>query len=47
MELEALELGERRLDVVFAVRVRQFGRAPVKPRLARGARVHAVYDSPG
>ena len=47
MELEALDLGERRFDVVFAVSVRQFGRTLVEPRLAPGARVDAVYDSPG
>jgi ubiquinone/menaquinone biosynthesis C-methylase UbiE len=52
MELEALALGERRFDVVFAVRVGllarepQRGRALLEPWLAPGARVHVVHDAP-
>jgi ubiquinone/menaquinone biosynthesis C-methylase UbiE len=51
-ELEALELGERRFDIVLAVRVGLFAREParastlVAPWLAPGARVHAVFDPP-
>jgi ubiquinone/menaquinone biosynthesis C-methylase UbiE len=51
-ELEDLDLGERRFDVVFAVRVGLFNRDPerarayVEPWLAPGGRVHAFYDTP-
>jgi ubiquinone/menaquinone biosynthesis C-methylase UbiE len=51
-ELEALDLGDRRFDVVFAVRVGRFARQPrraralVEPWLAPGGRVHAVSDRP-
>ena len=51
-ELEDLDLGERRFDVVFAVRVGLFSRDPerarayVEPWLAPGGRVHAFYDTP-
>lgn len=49
MKLELLDLGERRFDVVFAVRVRRFHAEPelADPWLAPGGRVHSVYDSPG
>jgi ubiquinone/menaquinone biosynthesis C-methylase UbiE len=52
-ELEALDLGERRFDVIFAVRVGLFHREPERARrlaerwLAPGGRLRAVYDSPG
>ncbi len=50
--LEGLELGERRFDVVFAVRVGLFHREPeraralVEPWLAPGGRCVAVFDPP-
>lgn len=50
--LEALDLGERRFDVVLAVRVGLFHREPeraralVAPFLASGGTVHAVFDAP-
>lgn len=50
--LEDVDLGERRFDVVFAVRVALFDREPerahalVEPWLAPGGRVHAFYDAP-
>jgi len=50
MALEALDLGDRRFDVVFAARVGLFHREPgrargfVEPYLAPGARVVTVYD---
>jgi ubiquinone/menaquinone biosynthesis C-methylase UbiE len=52
MDLEALELGERRFDVVFAVRVGLFHREPARARalaerwLAPGGRILAVFDAP-
>ena len=52
-ELERLGLGERRFDVVFAVRVGLFHREPerarelVAPWLAPGGTVRAFYDEPG
>lgn len=52
-DLEALDLGERRFDLVFAVRVRAFhvdpdsARALVEPWLASGARVRSFMDRPG
>jgi ubiquinone/menaquinone biosynthesis C-methylase UbiE len=52
-DLEDLELGDRRFDVIFAVRVALFDRDPeraralVEPWLASGGRVHAFYDRPG
>jgi ubiquinone/menaquinone biosynthesis C-methylase UbiE len=51
-ELEALELGDRRFDVVFAVRVGLFNRDPerahalVAPWLAPEGAVHAFFDPP-
>jgi ubiquinone/menaquinone biosynthesis C-methylase UbiE len=51
-ELEALALGERRFDLVFAVRVGLFHREPerahalVAPWLAPGGVVRAFYDEP-
>jgi ubiquinone/menaquinone biosynthesis C-methylase UbiE len=53
MELEALDLGERRFDVAFAARVGLFHREPeraralVEPWLVPGGRVVADYDVPG
>lgn len=50
--LEDLDLGDRRFDVVFAVRVRLFHVHPdrahrlVEPWLAPGATVRAFYDGP-
>ncbi len=52
MELEALDLGERRFDTVLAVRVGLFHREPararklVEPWLAPGGRIVAVFDPP-
>lgn len=52
-DLEHLDLGERRFDRVFAVRVRLFhsdpdrARALVEPWLARGGTLLAVFDEPG
>ena len=51
--LEDVDLGERRFDLVFAVRVALFHREPeracglVEPWLAPGARVRTFYDAPG
>jgi ubiquinone/menaquinone biosynthesis C-methylase UbiE len=51
-ELEELDLGERRFDKVFAVRVGLFHRDPeraralVEPWLAPGAKVEAFFDPP-
>ena len=51
-ELEALDLGERRFDVVFAVRVGLFRREPARAHelaglwLAPGGRVHVFFDAP-
>jgi ubiquinone/menaquinone biosynthesis C-methylase UbiE len=51
-ELEDLDLGGRRFDKVFAVRVGLFHRDPdrarrlVEPWLAPGGAVHAFYDAP-
>ncbi len=50
--LEDVDLGERRFDVVFAVRVGLFQREPerahalVEPWLAAGGRVLAFFDPP-
>jgi ubiquinone/menaquinone biosynthesis C-methylase UbiE len=50
--LEDLDLGDRRFDVVFAVRVGLFHREPewarrlVEPWVAPGGRVLAFYDEP-
>jgi ubiquinone/menaquinone biosynthesis C-methylase UbiE len=50
--LEDLDLGDRRFDVIFAVRVGLFhrdpdrGRALVEPWLAPGGRVRAFFDQP-
>jgi len=50
MALEALELGERRFDAIFAVRVGLFHREPARARayakrwLAPGGRILSVYD---
>jgi ubiquinone/menaquinone biosynthesis C-methylase UbiE len=50
--LEDADLGDRRFDVVFAVRVGLFHREPerahalVEPWLAPGGRVQAFFDSP-
>jgi ubiquinone/menaquinone biosynthesis C-methylase UbiE len=52
-ELEDLNLGERRFDKVFAVRVGLFHREPerarrlVEPWLAPGGEIRAFYDGPG
>jgi ubiquinone/menaquinone biosynthesis C-methylase UbiE len=51
--LEELDLGERRFDKVFAVRVGLFHRDPerarglVEPWLAPGGQVRAFFDEPG
>ena len=51
-ELEALDLGERRFDVVLAVRVGLFRREPARAHelaglwLAPGGRVHVFFDAP-
>ena len=50
--LEDADLGERRFDLVLAVRVGLFHREPqraralLEPWLAPGARVHALFDEP-
>lgn len=52
-DLEALDLGDRRFDIVFAVRVRLFhvarerAEAHVAPWLAPGATVRSFSDAPG
>ena len=52
-ELEHLDLGDRRFDVVFAVRVGLFhhelerARELVAPWLAEGGSVRAFHDEPG
>jgi ubiquinone/menaquinone biosynthesis C-methylase UbiE len=52
MRLEELDLGERRFDKLFAVRVGLFHREPerahrlVEPYLARGGRIVSVFDPP-
>ena len=52
MELEALDLGERRFDTVLAVRVGLFHRDPLRARglaeawLAPGGRIVAAFDEP-
>jgi hypothetical protein len=52
-DAEGMDLGDRRFDLVFAVRVGLFHREPerarelVEPWLAPGARVHSFYDEPG
>ena len=52
MDLEALDLGERRFDVIFAARVGLFHRQPARARacaepwLARGGRLITEYDAP-
>jgi ubiquinone/menaquinone biosynthesis C-methylase UbiE len=52
-ELEELDLGERRFDKVFAVRVGLFHREPeraralVEPWLASGGTITTVFDQPG
>jgi len=52
-ELEELDLGERRFDKVFAVRVGLFHREPeraralVEPWLAPGGTITTVFDPPG
>ncbi len=51
-ELENLDLGDRRFDKAFAVRVGLFHREPERARaiveawLAPGGEVHAFFDSP-
>ena len=50
--LEDVDLGDRRFDIVFAVRVALFHREPeradglVSPWLAPGGRVQAFFDAP-
>lgn len=50
--LEDMDLGDRRFDVVLAVRVGLFHREPERARrlaerwLAPGGRMHAVFDPP-
>ncbi len=52
-EMESLDLGDRRFDVIFAVRVGLFHREAERARrlaerwLAPGGRVLAVFDTPG
>ena len=52
MALEDLDLGDRRFDVVFAVRVGLFHREPqraralVEPWLKPTGRLHAIFDPP-
>ena len=52
MRLEELDLGNRRFDKVFAVRVRLFHNEPerarrlVEPWLAPGGELRAFYDGP-
>lgn len=52
MRLEEIDLGERRFDTVFAVRVGLFHREPerarslVEPYLAPGGRLFSVFDPP-
>jgi ubiquinone/menaquinone biosynthesis C-methylase UbiE len=52
-EIEDVDLGDRRFDIVFAVRVGLFHREPrqvralVEPWLAPGGRVLTFYDAPG
>jgi ubiquinone/menaquinone biosynthesis C-methylase UbiE len=51
-DLETVDLGSRRFDVVFAVRVAIFHREPDRAHalvgrwLAPGGRVHSFYDPP-
>jgi ubiquinone/menaquinone biosynthesis C-methylase UbiE len=51
-QLEQLDLGDRRFDTIFAVRVGLFHREPeraralVAPYLAPGGRLHAFFDPP-
>jgi ubiquinone/menaquinone biosynthesis C-methylase UbiE len=51
--LEELDLGERRFDKIFAVRVGLFHREPARARalaerwLAPGGEIFAFYDEPG
>ena len=51
-ELEQLDLGDRRFDLVFAVRVGLFHRDPDRARelaapwLAPGGTIHAFFDAP-
>jgi ubiquinone/menaquinone biosynthesis C-methylase UbiE len=51
-ELEDLDLGDRRFDLIFAVRVGLFHREPeraralVEPWLDSGGRVRAFFDPP-
>jgi ubiquinone/menaquinone biosynthesis C-methylase UbiE len=50
-ELEEMDLGDRRFDTIFAVRVGLFHREPdrarrLAERLAPGGRLHAVFDPP-
>jgi ubiquinone/menaquinone biosynthesis C-methylase UbiE len=50
--LEELDLGARRFDLIFAVRVGLFHREPqrahalVAPYLAPGGRIHTIFDPP-
>ncbi|HEX7745779.1 MAG TPA: class I SAM-dependent methyltransferase [Micromonosporaceae bacterium] len=52
-DLENLDLGRRRFDLIFAVRVALFHREPtraralVEPWLAPGGRMDTFYDPPG
>ena len=52
MALEELDLGDRRFDVVLAVRVGLFHRDPrragtlVEPWFEPGGRLHATFDPP-
>jgi ubiquinone/menaquinone biosynthesis C-methylase UbiE len=51
-QLEDLDLGDRRFDKIFAVRVGLFHREPERARglaerwLVRGGSLHAVFDPP-
>jgi len=51
--LEALDLGDRRFDTIFAVRVGLFHREPARARalaepwLTPGGTLHAFFDTPG
>jgi cyclopropane fatty-acyl-phospholipid synthase-like methyltransferase len=52
-DLEDVDLGERRFDTIFAVRVGLFDREPERARslaerwLATGGKLHTVFDPPG
>jgi ubiquinone/menaquinone biosynthesis C-methylase UbiE len=51
-DIEVVDLGDRRFDTIFAVRVGLFHREPDRAKalaskwLARGGTIHAFYDTP-